>query len=305
MERLRELASAKPDCPDVEVAINTGPLAARLAEPSEIPERIKAAGRSVRRLCYGRADAADSCITVFAIGGGRFVTNAHVLDWLDTRRDFCKERGQDDKETCHNPGGFLVSGSADKLKAVKPRILRRGKHDEQRDQQLNQPEDLAVICLDGLDQSPALDLTGSKEKGLTHNGQTAYAVGFPSLAPGGFGDFDHMSAPAISVATVTDTSDYKGIEATALVLGGMSGGPLLDAEGTLLGVARASSLELENLLDPDNEKVDAQRNIALYRDGRLRTQTVQASSFISREDLNIFIKQSPCLSCSAKCAKPL
>lgn len=298
--KINELTSPEYDCADNGAGNQHGFLAPHFSPPEFIPAPIKAAGQSVRRLCYGRADSAEACITVFAIGGGRFVTNAHTLEGLDEKRKFCSEFAKEAPEDCPNSGGFFATGTAGDAKSVQPRVLARGKYDPQLDVQLTQNKDLAILCIEGLENVPAIKAAGKTKVKM---GASVHALGFPSLAPGGVGDFSSMTAPVASHAGITAVTQERGVVASALLLNGMSGGPLLDDDGNLVGVARAGSKELERLLDP--EAPDFEKNIALYQKGLLRLKNPQASGFIPRAALNAFVDQSPCKSCNAKCTKPL
>ncbi|MCC9609426.1 serine protease [Blastopirellula sp. JC732] len=148
--------------------------------------------------------------TAFCIrADGLFVTNCHVLLQLELLSETTL---------------VINSGQGDKQQEVKAKLLST-----------NLEWDLALLKVDGRNDWPTLDILAENEK--LELGDEVLAFGFPfGTLPEGKNPSITRDPGQITSLPQDENGNYTDIKFNAGVNPGNSGGPLVDAEGRVLGV---------------------------------------------------------------------
>lgn len=178
--------------------------------------------------------------------------------------------------------GWQVSVSFDGKETQQAKVICR-----------DQKYDLAFLEVDGL-ETEAIDLRNETAK----NGEFAIACGYPGLFPGAV-----MTTTLGVVAAVYSES----LIADAAVAPGMSGGPLVDADGNILGITTRLALPIgssavpasvctdflesldrnQNAEKPSNSSVRTVHSVILFNDPFNTRQRVQEVLVEAGLDLDI------------------
>lgn len=181
--------------------------------------------------------------------------------------------------------GWQVSVSFDGKEAMQANVVSR-----------DQKYDLAFLEVDGLDVE-AIDLRNEPAK----NGEFAIACGYPGLFPG--------AVMATTLGIVAAASSESVIADTA-VAPGMSGGPLVDADGSVLGITMRLALPIgsssvpasvcadfldsldrnQNAVNPPNSSVCTVHSVILFNDPFNTRQQVQQILVEAGLDLDVAVR---------------
>lgn len=208
---------------------------------AQIPKKVldKIVG-AVRRLCVCRV-APRNCITVFSGTKDEFLTNEHALNLLAGMK---KGDVANPDEIAPCVSEFVVHDMNGKTVPVKLSVLKRGKvgdrahevgqsrwypakyYSIKTEEYSDHRQDLALIRLKGITSKPLLAETDLKE------GERVFHAGYsmhPRYAP-----YDQPYAAISDGRVIKITS--KNIESDFLGVNGTSGGPVVNANGDLVGV---------------------------------------------------------------------
>lgn len=233
-------------------------------EQEKIPEIVtKAISGAVRKVCVCEASS-SSCATFFAFDkADQFITNEHVAAGFYDKIAENIKKAKDNKEPCF-PEVFSIEpdGSYSPVEIIP---VKRGQNDaKDSDPKKWNPKiyysippedhslDLAVFTMKGF-RRPIIPLKAAPE---LRKSTAIYQAGYSAAH---FVDSEQAGKnyfPQVSSGHLIEIKE-KNLEADSLGVPGMSGGPLLDENGALLGVfwgKRGTALELVSPFDSNAQE---------------------------------------------------
>jgi hypothetical protein len=182
---------------------------------------IRAATKSVRKLCRCELHV-DTCSTVVAVERpGLFVTNQHILDYIKSSQD---------ESEC---GGKLVAQLADgSVRTVHLKIIREGKFDRAKADSPGHDNhmDVALLQIDELKDVPPLKFATQDAR----LGQKVYNIGFPA-GPLQLLHIEYKDpTPFVSDGAVTSMNE-NNVTGNFIGMQGMSGGAVVNEKGEYVG----------------------------------------------------------------------